>query len=66
MLCLKKKQKQAMSTLCMKEMWMVYRCLKTFFYGVVKVQNNELTKRENQQFQACTERNPFLKKASHC
>ena len=55
-----------MSTLCMKEMWMVYRCLKTFFYGVVKVQNNELTKRENQQFQACTERNPFLKKASHC
>ena len=31
----------------MIKMWMVYRCLKKFFDGVVKVQNHELTKQNN-------------------
>ena len=66
MLCLKKKQKQGISTLCMIEMWIVYKCFEKFFDGVVKVQNHKLTKQEKQQFHAFAECNPFFKKASHC
>ena len=35
----KKEQKQAISTLCMIEMWMVYRCLKYYFDTVVEITN---------------------------
>ena len=45
---LKNNQKQAISTLCMIETWMVYRFSKRFFDSVVKVRNQELTKQEKQ------------------
>ena len=59
---LKNNQKQAISTLCMIETWMVYRFSKRFFDSVVKVRNQELTKQEKQQFHAFAKCNPFLKK----
>ena len=34
---LEKKQKQAISTLCKIEMWVVYRCLKYYFDTVHKL-----------------------------
>ena len=40
---LKKKKKQAISTLCMIEMWLVYRCFRKYFDTVVKTKNAELT-----------------------
>ena len=59
---LKKNQKQAISTLCMIERWMVYRFSKRFFDSIVNVRNQELTKQEKQQFHAFAKWNPFLKK----
>ena len=47
---LEKKQKQAISTLCMIEMWMVYKCLKYYFDTVVKVNNYQLTQEEKGDF----------------
>ena len=61
-----KEQKQAVSDLCMIEIWMVYRCLKNYFDSVVKIQNAELTDEENVKFQAKAECNSFLKEYSHC
>ena len=60
-----KEQKQAVSALCMIEIWMVYRCLKNYFDSVVKIQNAELTDEENVKFQAKAECNTFLKEYSH-
>ena len=40
---LEKKKKQAISPLCMIEMWMLYRCLKSYFDSVVKIENSQLT-----------------------
>ena len=40
---LEDKKKQPISTFCMIEMWMVYRCLKSYFNSVVKIENFELT-----------------------
>ena len=47
---LQKKQKLAVSTLCIIEMWMVYRYLKNNSDMVVKVKNVELTKEEKRKF----------------
>ena len=47
---LQKKQKQAVSTLCIIEMWMVYRYLKNNSDMVVKVKNAELTEEEKRKF----------------
>ena len=40
---LEKKKKQAISPLCMIEMWMLYRSLKSYFDSVVKIENSQLT-----------------------
>ena len=63
---LQKKQKQAVSTICMIEMWMVYRCLKNFFDTVVKVKNAEFTDEEKRKFHVKTRCNSFHKQYSHC
>ena len=61
-----KEQKQAISTLCMIDIWMVYRCLKSYFDTVVKINNNQLTQEEKENFYAYAEFNPKDKKVSHC
>ena len=63
---LEKKQKQAISTLCMIEMWMVYRCLKYYFDTVVKINNYQLTQEEKEDFHIFADFNPQNKKVSHC
>ena len=63
---LEKKQKQAISTLCMIELWMVYRCPKSYFDTVVKINNYQLTQEENENFHAYAEFNPKDNKVSHC
>ena len=63
---LEKKQKQAISTLCMIEMWMVYRCLKYYFDTVVKINNYQLTQEENEDFHIFADFNPQNKKVYHC
>ena len=63
---LQKKQKLAVSTLCMIEMWMVCRCLKNYFDTVVKVKNSELTEDEKRKFHVNTHCNSFLKEYSPC
>ena len=63
---LEKKQKQAISTLCMVEMWMVYRCLKHYFDTVVKINNYQLTQEEKEDFHIFADLNPQNKKVSHC
>ena len=63
---LEKKKKQAISTLCMIEMWMVCRCLKNYFDSVVKIENFKLTDEEKSRFHAKADCNSFLKKYSHC
>ena len=63
---LEKKKKQAISTLCIIEMWMVYRCLKSYFDSVVKIENSELTDEKKSQFHAKSDCNSFLKEYSHC
>ena len=50
----------------MIEMWMVYRCLKSYFDSVVKIENSELTDEEKSQFHAKADCNSFLKEYSHC
>ena len=62
---LEKKKKQAISILCMIEMWIVYRCLKSYLGSVVNC-NFELTNEEKSQFHAKADCNSFLKKYSHC
>ena len=47
---LKKEKKQAVTTFCMFEMRMIYRCFKKYFDTVVKPQNAELTEEKKQQF----------------
>ena len=49
---LEKKKKPAISIFCMIEMWMVYRCLKSYFDNVVKIESSELTDEEKSQFYA--------------
>ena len=61
---LEKKKKQAISTLCIIEMWMVYRCLKSYFDSVVKIENSELTDEKKSQFHAKSDCNSFLKEYS--
>ena len=63
---LEKKQKQAISTLCILEMWMVYRCLKHYFDTVVKINNYQLTQEEKEDFHIFADFNPQNKKVSHC
>ena len=63
---LEKRQKQAISTLCMIEMWMVYRCLKYYFDTVVKINNYQLTQEEKEDFHIFADFNPQNKKVSHC
>ena len=63
---LEKKQKQVISTLCMIEMWMVYRCLKYYFDTVVKINNYQLTQEEKEDFHIFAYFNPQNKKVSHC
>ena len=63
---LEKKQKQAISTLCMIEIWMVYRCLKFYFDTVVKINNCQLTQEEKEDFHIFADSNPQNKKVSHC
>ena len=41
------KKPKASNINSMIEMWMVYRCLKKFINGIVKVQNHELTNNRN-------------------
>ena len=66
-LVLKKEQKQAISTLCMIEMWMIYQTLKKYFETtVVKVNNKELTPSEKENFHSFAEFNPQDRKVSHC
>ena len=62
----KKKQKQAISTLCMIEMWMVYRCLNYYFDTVVKTNNYQLTQEEKEDFHIFADFNSQNKKVSHC
>ena len=62
---LEKKQKQAISTVCVIEMWMVYRYLKSYFHTVVKIINYQLMQ-EEENFHAYAEFNPKDKKVSHC
>ena len=50
----------------MIEMWMVYRCLKSYFNSVVKIENFELTDDEQSQFHAKADFNSFFKEYSHC
>ena len=61
-----KKQKQAISTLCMIEMQMVYRCLKYCFDTVVKTINYQLTQKKKEDFHILSDFNPQNKKVSHC
>ena len=63
---LEKKKKQFISTLCMIEIWMVYRYLKISFDSVLKVQNFELTDQEKSQLHVKADCNSFLKEYSHC
>ena len=63
---LEKKQKQAIYTLYMIEMWMVYRCLKYYFDTVVKINNYQLTQEEKEDFHIFADFNPQNKKVSHC
>ena len=63
---LEKKKKQAISTHCMIEMWMVCRCLKSYVGSAVKIENFELTDEEKSQFHAKADCNSFLKEYSHC
>ena len=65
-LVLKKQQKQAISTLCMIEMWMIYQTLKNYFDSVVEVANKELTISEKENFRLFAEFNPQDRKVSHC
>ena len=65
-MALEKKQKQAISTRCMIEMWMVYRCLKYYFDTVVKINNYQLTQEEKEDFHIFVDFNPQIKKVSHC
>ena len=61
-----KEKKQAISTLCMIEMWMVYQCLKNYFESVVKPKNFELTEGEKEAFKTFAEFNSYDRKAIHC
>ena len=63
---LKKEKKQAISTLCMIEMWMIYRCFRKHSDTVVKPQNAELTEEEKQQFHSKPLCNSFLDKYNRC
>ena len=45
-------------------MWMVYRCLKSYFDSVVKIENSELTDEKKSQFHAKSDCNSFLKEYS--
>ena len=63
---LQKKKKQAVSTLCMIEMWLVYRTLKKYFETVVKSMNSELTATKKENFHSYAEFNPHDKKVTHC
>lgn len=63
---LEKKEKQAISILCMIEIWMVYRYLESYFNKVVKIENSELTDAEKSQFHAKADCNSFFKKYTYC
>ena len=43
-------------------MWMVYRCLKYYFDTVVKINNNQLTQEEKEDFHIFADFNPQNKK----
>ena len=60
-LILKKEPKQVISTLCMIEMW-----IKKYFKTVVKVNNNELSSSEKENFPSFAEFNRQDRKVSHC
>ena len=62
---LQKKHKQAVSTLCMIEMWMVFRCLKDYSDTVVKVKNAELADEEKRKFHVKAHCYSFHKQHSH-
>ena len=63
---LEKKQKQAISTLCMIELWMTYRTLRKYFDIVLKPRKFELTRLENENDHAFADFNPQDKKVTHC
>ena len=63
---LEKKEKQAISALCMIELWMTYQALYKYFDTVVEVKNRELTDKGKSNFMNFTEYNPKDKKATHC
>ena len=63
---LEMKKKQAISTLCMIEMWMVCRCLKSYFGSVGKIENFELSDESKYQFHAKAYCISFLEEYSHC
>ena len=54
------KKKQAISTLCMIEMWMVYRCFRKYIDTVVKLNNAQLTEKEKNAYHYKAECNSFL------
>ena len=63
---LQKKKKQAVSTSCTIEMWLVYRTLKKYFDMVVKPNNCELSIAEKENFHSFAEFNPRDRKVTHC
>ena len=63
---LKKEKKLAVPTLCMIEMWMVYRCFRKYFDTVVKPKNAELTEEEKINFHNKAICNSFLDEYRRC
>ena len=63
---LEKKKKQAIPIFCMMVMSMVYRCLKSYIYSVVKSENVGLSDEEKSQFHVKADCDSFLKEYSHC
>ena len=63
---LKKEKKQAMSMLCMIEMWMMYICFHKYFDTVVKPKNAELTEEEKINFHNKAICNSFLDEYCRC
>lgn len=59
---LQKKKKQAVSTLCMIETWLVYKTLKKYFDKVVKSNNCELPIAEKENLHSFAEFNPVIEK----
>ena len=63
---LKKQKKQAISKLCMIEMWMVCRCFCKYFDMVVKPTNAQLTEEEKDAYHYKADCNSFLEEYHKC